>query len=431
MCGATWYSAASITSPAKMAERRALFIGPATPARTGNGLAMRLGVFQDALSRVAQVDTLVLPVAGPPPGDDFVASFGARAASVPTAGRGDTLFSLLGRIADPGERLRQFRRYGRGSRHAALSAPVLADLRHWARGRRYDLAHIARLYLADAAAELSAAATSLDLDEDDAWAWRRLADTQPPVEADWSRAEADAEDRLLARRGAAFDARFVSGPLDDASLASRHPGLGFAVVPNAIQFPDRPQRRDDGRTLLFVGSFGYRPNLDGVLWFVREVWPRVRASAGNELRLRLVGRDPPDTIRALHSAATGVDVVGPVDEVAAAYAEATLAIAPLHTGSGTRIKIIEAAAYGVPVVTTRLAARGLAFVQDDSAWLADEPEAFATAVLVALADPAGRRSRAGLAGQRAQGAHDRVQVVDRLARRFADMLQRVDAAQGQ
>jgi len=412
-----------------MAERRALFIAPATPARTGNGLAMRLGLFQDALGQVADVDTLVLPVSGPPPDEHFTRVFGAEALSVPASGRFDTQFALLRRIADPAERLRQFRLYGRGSRHAALSGPVLSEARQALAGRSYDLAHIARLYLADSLDCASAGRLSLDLDEDDAWAWRRMAEAQAPEHAAWSFAEAEAEDRLLARRGAAFEALFVSGPADAATLAARHPDLHFSIVANAIAFPPVVRRRDDGHTLLFVGAFGYRPNVDGVTWFIREVWPAIRARAAGQVRLRLVGRNPPDEIVALGASNKGVEMVGPVDDITTAYEEATLAIAPLHEGGGTRLKLVEAAAHGVPLVTTTLAARGLSCIGSETAWLADEALPFADAVLAAMADPVARGRRAELAMQRARATHDRVQVVAGLARVFADMLQTGDAAQ--
>lgn len=402
-----------------MTEPRALFVAPMTPAPTGNGLAMRLAVFRDALSRVAALDTLVLPVSGPPPND-------GEALTVPVAGRADTRFTLLSRIADPAERLRQFRLYGRGSRHAHLSAPVLADVQNLCARHRYDLAHLCRLYLADAVDSISARCTTLDLDEDDAWAWRRLAATQPEPAASWSEAEADAEDRLLARRGPAFDALFVSGEADRAALEARHPSLAPAIVPNAIAFPEVPERRDDGRTLLFVGAFGYAPNVDGILWFARNVWPRIHAAAP-AIRLRLVGRDPPVPIRTLHGYAN-IELLGPVGDVSSAYAEATLAIAPLLTGGGTRLKLIEAAAHAVPVVATTTAARGLDFIGPDTAWLADEPAVFADAILAALADPAARARCATVSRRRARGTHDRVQVVERLALRFARMLEAGDAA---
>jgi glycosyltransferase involved in cell wall biosynthesis len=391
---------------------------------------MRLGVFQDALNRVVEVDTLVLPLSGPPPDEQFTDSFGKPAMTIPIAGHADTLFSLLMQIADPAERLTQFRKYGRGSRHAALSAAVLTDIRQRLNGRNYHLAHVARLYLAEAIEGVEATRRTIDLDEDDAWAWRRLAATQSAHEAEWSVAESEAEDQLLARRGGTFDTRFVSGPADAATLAGRYPDLLFESVPNAISFPAQPERRDDGNTILFVGAFGYRPNVEGVLWFAREVWPELRASLATPARLCLVGSDPPEEIRALGAAGINIEVVGRVDDPSRAYAEATLAIAPLHTGAGTRLKIIEAAAYRVPVVTTALAARGLAFIDGDSAWLADAPGDFAASVLAAFADPAGRDRRADLAHARAHAIHDRAQVVERLAQRFADMLQSHHAAQG-
>ncbi len=406
-----------------MTEPRALLVAPATPARTGNGLAMRLGLFQDALARVADVDTLVLPVSGPLPDENFSSAFGKPARSMPVAGRVDTQFMLLSRIADPQQRLAAFERYGRGSRHAALSLPVLSDMRRLTGGRHYHLAHIARLYLAEAAGQVDASFTSLDLDEDDAWAWRTLAATQTGTEAAWSMLEAEAEDRLLERSGPGLNALFVSGPNDLSSLAERHPGLTFDLVPNALEFPAAPARRDDGRTVLFVGAFGYQPNVDGVLWFVQEVWPAICAGSSDLPRLRLVGRDPPAAVRALASAQWQVEVVGPVEGITDAYATATLAIAPLHAGAGTRLKLIEAAAHGVPVVTTALAARGLDFVGPRTAWVADTATDFAKSVRVALADPAERLHRAGLARELARPAHDRELVVDRLARRFAIMLQ--------
>ncbi len=396
---------------------RALLVAPTVPEPSGNGLAMRLSLFRDALARAADVETMVLPVSGPAPAERHEGD--RKAFVVPVAGRGATQFALLSRIADPEERLRQFRRYGRGSRHAALSAPVLGDVRRAIEGRSYDLVHVGRLYLAEAAPGLANRAT-LDLDEDDAWAWRHLAETQREGEAAWSRVEAEAEDRLLGRVGGRFDARFVAGSADRAALTARFPELDFELVPNAVTFPAVTERHDDGRTLLFVGAFGYPPNVEGVLWFTREVWPRIRAVVP-AARLRLVGRSAPQAIRAL-TGVDGIEVVGAVDEVDAEYARATLAIAPLHTGAGTRIKLIEAAAHRVPTVSTAIAARGLDYASSETMWLADSPTDFANAILVALGDETARRNRAVLARSLAQATHDRRLVVERLASRFAAML---------
>lgn len=398
-------------------EPRALFIAPTAPAASGNGLAMRQGVFHDALRRVAHVETLVLPLWGGAPDDAAIARFGAMR-SVPL-GAGDTQFQLIHHIPDPATRLERFRHYGRGSRHALLSAPVLGDISRMFADDRFDLVHVARLYLSETRAMVDTATATLDLDEDDAWAWRLRAETQAGDDAGWSNAEADAEDRLLARLGPRFDALFAAGPQDLATLGARHPLLPVEAIPNAVPFPPAPARRDDGRTLVFIGALGYPPNRDGVLWFIRHVWPLLRAQDPRPLRFRIVGAG---NEMAELAGIPGVEVLGHVGDLGPIYAEATLALAPLHTGAGTRIKVIEAVAHRVPVVATSIAVRGLDFAQPDSLWLADAPEAFAAAILAALENPDERRHRADAAYAAAHATHDRDDVVNRLASRFAAVL---------
>lgn len=375
------------------------------------------------ITPVSEVDTLVLPMAGPAPGADFVREFGP-VSTIPVAGRWDTQFMLLSQVPDAETRLKHFRAYGRGSRHAALSAPVLAEVKAAIDAKPYDLVHVARLYLAETA--LAAPARSictLDLDEDDAWAWRQLARAQSKDEAAWSEAEADAEDRLLARAARQFGRIFIAGAADQASLATRHPAIATEVIENAIAFPAEAERRDDGHTLLFVGALGYAPNRDGLLWFLSEVWPRLRAETKGAVRLRVVGAPIPAELAELDGR-NGVEFLGAVPDLAPIYQAATLALAPLRTGGGTRLKIIEAVAHCIPVVSTSLAARGLGFAAGDSMWLADSPLEFSDAILAALADPKARQTRADVAYRRAQPLHNRARVVDRLASRFAALLAR-------
>jgi glycosyltransferase involved in cell wall biosynthesis len=189
-------------------------------------------------------------------------------------------------------------------------------------------------------------------------------------------------------------------------------------VPNGVSFPASPGRRDDGKTLLFVGTLGYPPNVEGLQWFVREVLPLILAK--QDVRLRIVGQGSSPAIVGLRGQ-DGIDVVGAVDEVAPEYETATLAIAPLHSGAGTRIKLIEAAAFGVPVVSTGIAAQGLDF-DPGTLWLADSPDAFAASVLTALSDPAERARRAELARRSAGLRCDREKLVAALAGRFDNIL---------
>jgi glycosyltransferase involved in cell wall biosynthesis len=360
-----------------------------------------------------------LPISVPAPDEDFPRQFGP--VQTVAAGREDTRFLLLRAVADPELRLQYFRDYSRGSRHASVSAPVLGDIRRAIGARPYQLIHVARLYLADT---ISAAADStrrtLDLDEDDAEVWRHMARTQPPHAAAWSRAEADAEDRLLASAGRRFDRLFIATPQDRSSVTGRHAGLPVEVIENAIAFPPAPRRCDDGLTLLFVGALSYPPNRNGLLWFGRNVWPLLQQS-GLPLRLRIVGQPIVAELAELGTR-SGIEFSGQVNDLGPVYAEATLAIAPLHAGGGARMKVIEAAAYRVPVIATSIGARGLSFGRPDTMWLADTAPEFAAAILAAIGNADERCARADRAHALARPIHYRDGVVERLASQFSAVL---------
>lgn len=169
-------------------------------------------------------------------------------------------------------------------------------------------------------------------------------------------------------------------------------GCSAWVVPNATQFkPAKPETDDAPSTVLFVGTFSYFANAQGVEWFVKDVWPIVRRSLGDTIQLQLVGLRPSAEILAL-AQYPGITVAGDVPDVDPYYARANIVIAPIHTGSGTRIKLIEAAAKGRAIVTTTLGCEGLGFVDGVHAEIADDPEAFAERI-IALASQPSRRAR--------------------------------------
>ena len=114
----------------------------------------------------------------------------------------------------------------------------------------------------------------------------------------------------------------------------------------------------DRRNILFVAGFTHAPNVDGALWFVREVWPIIRHHHP-DYRLCLVGSDPPAEIIALGDA--GVLVTGhvPEHELVAYYHSARVVVAPLRAGAGIKGKVLEAMRFGVPCVTTSIGAQGL------------------------------------------------------------------------
>jgi glycosyltransferase involved in cell wall biosynthesis len=401
-----------------MTQPRALHIAPIMPARAGNGLAMRQGMFLEALARDFDTQLIVLPVAGPadtPP--DLPTELGVPTTVIPVAGRADTHFALLSRLADPAARLAAFRAYGRSSLAAHISAAVLADLRQLIAATQYDLVHIGRSYLADARQLFPATPLTLDLDEDERLSFAETAAQRRPTDphaAAWAEAEGEAMSALITRSAPDFARHFISSGFDAAEIAARHPGLAPELIENAVALPPARPPRGDTPSALFVGSYGYAPNVDAITWFADEIWPTVRSQS--PVRLSIVGRD---AARLTHLASRdGIDLVGEVADIATAYAAATLVVAPLRSGAGTRLKLLEAAAHAVPIVTTSLGDRGLPFAHGRDLLVADDPPAFAAAVLETLADPAAARLRAAAARTIVAQRYDRAIAIDRLACRF-------------
>ncbi|RKI00351.1 glycosyltransferase [Corallococcus sp. AB038B] len=156
------------------------------------------------------------------------------------------------------------------------------------------------------------------------------------------------------------------------------------VVPNGVKLPDFEPRESKGDDLVFVGSMDWWPNEDAVLLLAREVWPLVSSELSTS-KLMVVGRSPPASVRALEN--ERLVVTGSVPSVAPYLARALATAIPLRAGSGTRLKVLEAAAAGVPVVATRLAVEGLPVVEGQHVLLAESPEEFAIALRRLRKDP--------------------------------------------
>lgn len=187
---------------------------------------------------------------------------------------------------------------------------------------------------------------------------------------------------------------------EDASRArSLVPSIRDAVVSNGVDVayfsPDPRLPQPDGRTALFCGTLGYFPNLDGVRYFLEEIWPRLERHP--RARLKLVGPAPSPEVLARQG--PRLDVAGLVPDLRPHLAQAAVTIVPLRVGGGTRFKILEAMAMGRPVVSTTIGAEGIAAEPGRDLLLADTAEDFAAAVARVLDDPdlAARLGRAGRA----------------------------------
>jgi glycosyltransferase involved in cell wall biosynthesis len=186
---------------------------------------------------------------------------------------------------------------------------------------------------------------------------------------------------------ARFDRCIVVSEQDRRRLLAVRPGLLVEVVENGVDAEALvPVARPAvGRDLIFVGTMGYPPNADAAVRFARAILPRVRAHVP-EARLLVVGRNPPPAVRAL-AADAGIVVTGGVADVVEWYRRASVAAVPVRAGGGTRIKVLEALALGVPVVTTRLGCEGLGVEAGRHVLVADSDEAFADRVAELLSSP--------------------------------------------
>jgi len=174
------------------------------------------------------------------------------------------------------------------------------------------------------------------------------------------------------------------------------------VVPNGVDTeyfapdPAPAERRSGGLELVFTGGMGYPPNADGARWFLERVFPIVRR-VRSDARITFVGKDPPEALRALARPGEVV-FTGRVDDVRPAVHAAHVFVVPLRIGGGTRLKILEALAMGLPLVSTRAGAEGLDLRDGEDLLLADDQEIFAEAVL-ALATDRERAQRLAASGR--------------------------------
>lgn len=184
------------------------------------------------------------------------------------------------------------------------------------------------------------------------------------------------------------------------------------VIPNAVSFPEVSPEIEDGRTMLFIGSYTYEPNVQGAEYLVTAVWPRVRARVP-DAKLIIAGNRA-DRIPSAASSPTGVEFAGFVPDLAEVYGRASVVCCPIFVGGGTRIKIIEAAGYGRAIVSTTIGAEGLELEDGASILLRNDPESFADACVELLCDPVRRKGLGTAARAAVVKRYDRSMVLDRI-----------------
>jgi sugar transferase (PEP-CTERM/EpsH1 system associated) len=193
--------------------------------------------------------------------------------------------------------------------------------------------------------------------------------------------------RWEARYAENFNRCTTVSHVDQQILMKANPRLQVDVIPNGVDTqqyqPLPPPPQNESPSLMFVGSMGYAPCIDAVLYLCHDILPLIRQSI-NPVDLRIVGSDPSPEV--LKLAGSRVHVTGRVEDVVPYYQESTICVVPLRAGGGTRLKILEAMALGRPVVSTSIGCEGLDVVDGEHLLIADTPERFAEHTVRLLRD---------------------------------------------
>jgi glycosyltransferase involved in cell wall biosynthesis len=184
-----------------------------------------------------------------------------------------------------------------------------------------------------------------------------------------------------------FDAHIVVSEHDAERLRRVNANAQMLVIENGVDvdyYKDFDSTTEKHR-IVFVGSMDYHANIEGAVSFARNVWPSVYEK-NPQLIFTIVGRDPAASVRELETIA-GVEVTGSVEDVRPSYREAILAVVPLNVGGGSRLKILEAMAAGVPVASTARGAEGLQVTNGENILLADSNDELAGVIISLLGEP--------------------------------------------
>ena len=181
-----------------------------------------------------------------------------------------------------------------------------------------------------------------------------------------------------------YDKVLTCSPEDLQYLKERHGSTNLALLPNGVDLDNFYSAAHDyslGNTLLFTGNMDYAPNVDSVVYFVREILPLIREQVP-DVRFVIAGQRPVKQV--LELASESVIVTGFIENLNEVYSQASVVVAPLRFGAGTQNKVLEALAMGVPVVCSHIGFAGLGIANGEGAFMETDPKRFASRVIELL-----------------------------------------------
>jgi glycosyltransferase involved in cell wall biosynthesis len=254
---------------------------------------------------------------------------------------------------------------------------------------QFDIVHVDQLNMAQYAERVTGAGKILDAHNALWLLYKRLWETMAPGLKKWLLGR---DWRLLKQYEGEICRRFdglltVSKEDKFALQEAAGQSLGATVIPIAIDTDKvvKVSRGAEADHILHIGTMFWPPNIDGILWFLREIFPLIQ-SQRPKTTFDVVGAKPPPEIMAYNSNGSGVNVIGYVVDPTPYYEAAGVVVVPLRAGGGMRVKILNALAQGLPIVSTTLGCEGIAVESGRHLLVADTPESFAQATLSLLED---------------------------------------------
>lgn len=258
-----------------------------------------------------------------------------------------------------------------------------------ARENHFDIVHADQLNMAQFAIRLPVEFKVLD-EHNALWLlYKRLAETMglgPKkwlLNRDW-RLLKNYEGEICQKFGAVLSVSEEDKlALEDAAGLA----LDIQVIPIAIDLDEVVpiRRREDSSHILHIGTMFWPPNIDGILWFLREVYPLIKTRCPN-VCVDIIGARPPKEILDMAGDGTGINVTGYVEDPTDYVQKAAVMMVPLRAGGGMRVKILNALAQELPIVSTTLGCEGIAVEDGRHLLIADSPESFAEATIRLIDD---------------------------------------------
>jgi glycosyltransferase involved in cell wall biosynthesis len=384
---------------------RVLWVTDEIPDRRLGGGSIRQSHLFEALASVYRTDLVVVGHVR----DEHVRAAAASVVELPKRSGLWSEHPLGRRLLELGIML--------GSRYpsyAYLARPARRTLQRAIRGHAgsYDLVCVEHAALAPLRRAIGAARTVITFHHLFSGMARQELEIAPGARQRWYRSvdlrKAEQLERQALRK---YDEVVVCSDEDAAVFGGAAPlnRSKLSVVPNGVDLsaftvtalPAEPR-------VLFPATLGYAPNVDGALWFCAEIWPRIKAAVPGAT-LALVGREPVSEVLAL-AQLEGVAVHADVPSMTPYYEAARAVVVPLRSGTGTRLKALEAMACGRPVVGTTIGLEGIGVANREQLLIADRPDTFADAVIELLGDAelASRLAHAGRAHVEQRFGWDRI-----------------------